>query len=139
MQKRLVSLALLAGLVLGACVPSTPSPSPTVPALAATQTLAPGLLVSATGESSFVSDLLRRDSETTIRVEWEQSSQGLFAIWIIYESEEDLPDPDMYRILVENTVSPSSGAKTYTLPAGEWTVQVEEAHGPWKVDVWLIQ
>lgn len=118
------------GLSACAFMQGTPTPIPTP-----TPTLAPNELVKAYGTKPYLSSKLTLDSETSIHITWTQSGKGLFAIWFIYSSVPNLPDPTLYRILVENTTQPSQGSKTYLIPAGEWLLQVEQANGPWSVVV----
>ncbi len=132
MRKRLITLTILILLVLSACgfMPATPTPLPTP-----TPTLAPNELIKAYGTKPYLSPKLTLAVETSITITWTQSSKGLFAIWFIYDSETNLPNPALHRTLVENTTQPSQGSKTYLIPAGDWLLQVEQANGPWSVVV----
>jgi hypothetical protein len=119
-------------LVLSACafMPGTPTPLPTP-----TPTLAPNELIKAYGTKPYLSSKLTLAAETSITITWTQSSKELFAIWFLYDGTVNLPNPALYRLLVENTTQPSQGAKTYLIPAGDWLLQVEQANGPWSVVV----
>lgn len=132
MRKRLITLTILIAFGLSACafIQGSPTPIPTP-----TPTLAPNELVKAYGTKPYLSSKLTLASETSITITWTQSSKELFAIWFLYDSTPNLPNPALYRILVENTTQPSQGAKTYLIPAGDWLLQVEQANGPWSVVV----
>ncbi len=146
MRRQQILAALVVAIsVLSACLAPTPPPAAApIATLAAASTAAPTTtpgpvpveLINASAPSGgYASDTIHLARDTTLKVNWTQDSQGLFALWVIYDGEANLADPSLNRILVENTTAPSTGSKQYQLPAGDWYLEVEDSQGPWTVVV----
>lgn len=136
--KRLPSIGLI--LLVAACrstqattVPISQAP----PAATVMPTLAPGELVKFSGDTFAASNAFQLAEKTMVEVSWQYAGTGPFAVWLVNDSE-NLEDPAFARILVKDAHGASSEAVQYELIAGEYTVEIEQADGPWTVRVRLL-
>jgi len=65
-------------------------------------------------------------------ITWNYTGTAPFALWLINVSE-NVTDPNYDRILVDDVTGPHAGTAKQKIIAGDWTVQVEQAAGPWAV------
>lgn len=101
------------------------SPAPAQPAK---------VLVSFSGADSAVSDTFHLSADGAVKVSWRYTGLGHFAAWLVNVSEE-LSDPTYDRQLVVDVNAEAAGAASFRLIAGDYTLEVEEAAGPWTVAV----
>lgn len=102
-----------------------------------TATLAPGELAKFSGDTWAASSAFKLADKRMVEISWQYSGTGPFAVWLVNDSE-DLEDAAFARILVKDTVGASSESVQYELIAGEYTVEIEQADGPWTVRVRLL-
>ncbi len=135
------SLSIL--LAAAACTSPTPSPTPSGTASGPTQavltptpkvTAGPGEVVKLSGDSFTTSDPFHIDADTTLQITWNYSGSGPFALWLINVSEE-VTDPDYDRMLIVDVDGEPAGTTQQAVIAGDYAVQVEQAEGPWTVEV----
>jgi hypothetical protein len=96
--------------------------------------MAIGQIVTLTGDSFATSDPVMLATATTLNVRWAYTGTAPFALWLINVSEV-VSDPNFDRILVDDVTGPHAGSVQEKLIAGEWTLQVEQADGPWTVEL----
>lgn len=144
--------ALVPTNVAATTVPTTSAPSVTPTATGAAQTpgasasptgagitpdsvrtVAAGEVVKLFGNSFTTSDTYRFSADTTLDVSWVYTGTAPFALWLINVSE-NVTDPKYDRILIDDITGPHSGSAKEGIIAGDWTVQVEQAQGPWTVE-----
>ena len=127
--------------------PAVPSATPVAAATAAASaspagdditqvpaaTVAAGEVVKLSGDSFTTSDPFRFNSDTTLDVAWNYTGTAPFALWLVNVSE-DVTDPQYDRILIDDVTGPHTGSTKTKIIAGDWTVQVEQADGPWTVE-----
>jgi hypothetical protein len=106
----------------------TDSPTPPTPAA----TVGTGEVVKLSGDTYTTSDPFRFDADATLEITWNYTGTAPFALWLINASAE-VNDPKYDRILVTDVTGPHSGTATVGIIAGDWTLQVEQADGPWTV------
>ena len=109
-----------------------PAPSATKSAAGAVQTVATGEVVKLSGNSYTTSDTFRFSSDTTLDITWNYTGTAPFALWLINVSE-NVTDPNYDRILMDDVMGPHAGTASQKIIAGDWTIQVEQAGGPWVV------
>ncbi len=109
------------------------SPTPASPSSAPIPTVAAGQVVKLAGNSYITSDPFRLTADTTLDVSWNYTGTAPFALWLVNVSE-NLTDPNYDRILVDDVTGPHTGTRQEKVIAGDWTVQVEQATGPWTVE-----
>jgi hypothetical protein len=97
------------------------------------RTVAAGEVVKLFGNSFTTSDTYRFSADTTLDVSWVYTGTAPFALWLINVSE-NVTDPKYDRILIDDITGPHSGSAKEGIIAGDWTVQVEQAQGPWTVE-----
>jgi len=97
------------------------------------RTVAAGEVVKWSGVSFATSDIYRFSADTTLDITWNYTGTAPFALWLINASDI-VTDPNYDRILVDDITGPHSGSAKTKIIAGDWTVQVEQAEGPWTVD-----
>jgi hypothetical protein len=139
-------MAMLAVFLAAACgasktaVPATATNAPPQATLApATQdSSGAAAVVELAGDTWFNSEAIKVSSDATLKITWNYSGQGPFALWLVNTAEEVL-DPNYDRILIANAEGTSSGSVEHLLIPGEYEVQVEVADGPWTVDVRPIE
>ena len=88
------------------------------------------------GDSYTTSDPFRFHADTALDVAWNYTGTAPFALWLVNVSE-DVTDPRYDRILVDDVTGPHAGSAKTQIIAGDWTVQVEQAEGPWTVEITL--
>ena len=129
--------------------PSVPAPTPapaTAPPTAAASA-APGRagtpvstvaaaapLVTLAGNSFATSDPFTLAAATTLDVRWAYTGTAPFALWLVNMSQ-DVTDPNFDRILVDDVSGPHAGSAQAPVIAGDWALQVEQAAGPWTVEI----
>jgi hypothetical protein len=91
-------------------------------------------LVSFSGAASAVSDAFHLPVAGAVEVSWQYTGRGHFAVWLVNVSEA-LADPAYDRQLVVDTDDDTVGAAGFQLIAGDYTLEVEEAAGPWVIAV----
>ena len=99
----------------------------------AVRTVAAGEVVKWSGNSFATSDTYRFSADTTLDITWNYTGTAPFALWLINASDI-VTDPNYDRILVDDVSGPHAGSAKTKIIAGDWTVQVEQAEGPWTVD-----
>jgi len=99
----------------------------------AIQTVAAGEVVKLAGNSFSTSDPYRFSADTTLDITWNYTGTAPFALWLVNASDV-VTDPNFDRILVNDVTGPHSGSAPIKIIAGDWTVQVEQAEGPWTVE-----
>jgi hypothetical protein len=145
-MKKIIPVVFL--LLLTACsnsataVPATEAgPAPTLPVNAdatlppldvmpATPALREILSVSKIGPGSSEPFVLSELS--MIRVNWQQSSSGPFELAIL-NADPTQADTPYGKVVFESTTGPSARFSDYEFMAGQYTVVVEKADGPWNV------
>ena len=78
------------------------------------------------------SEKLKINSQTLLRVYWNQLSTKDFELSISKIGSDQANDP-MNLIILESMIGPSSGCTDVTLEAGEYNINVENANNDWKV------
>lgn len=137
-------------LVAAAC--SSPAPQPTAPAPTAagtvsgpTQavltplpavTLAAGEVVKLAGDTFTTSDPFHIDADTTLEITWKYTGSGPFALWVINMSAE-VTDPQYDRMIITDVDGAPAGTARQAVIVGDYAVQVEQADGPWTVEIKL--
>jgi hypothetical protein len=143
----IINLSILFALAACASRP-TPTPtsavtqavsSPTAPSLTPIPavTVAPGEVVKLSGDTFTTSDPIHIDAATTLAISWNYTGSGPFALWLINVGEE-VSDPQYDRMLIVDVDGPPSGAAQQPVIAGDYAVQVEQAEGPWTVEVTIV-
>ncbi|MBA4384992.1 MAG: hypothetical protein C0410_09665 [Anaerolinea sp.] len=145
------SIIIVLLLLLSACIPSTDTIDNTSPTAATVTPEVSTKNVACVFETISPADVIREivnisgdapksenfslDSETTIRVYWNQTSKENFLLSTI-NLDPKLSDSPERKIAFESYVGPSSGCNDATISAGQYQVNVKDADGPWAV---LIQ
>jgi len=111
---------------------TTAAPSAAAATPGAVRSVAAGEVVKLSGNSFTTSDTYRFASDTTLDITWNYTGTAPFALWLINVSE-NVTDPNYDRILVDDVTGPHAGSMKQKIIAGDWTVQVEQAAGPWLV------
>ncbi len=120
--------------------PTEAAPAATEPPAAATEapaadaTLAPGELVKFSGEGFAPSDTFHLDAQANVEIAWEYTGSTQFAMWLVNDTEE-LTDPSLFRVLIEDAPGSTSESAQFTLEPGDYHLEVEQADGPWTVTV----
>ena len=144
------------GLVLSVFASAACGSTPTAAPATATATLAPAAAASATsserptalpastvaagevvklaGDSFTTSDPFHIGSDTTLEITWNYKGSGPFALWLINVSEE-VTDPRYDRMLITDVGGAPAGTARQAVIAGDYTLQVEQASGPWTVEI----
>ena len=120
-----------------AATASEPAPPATSPSGAAEATDSPAggaEVVKLAGDTYMDSEVFSLDVETALQVKWEYTGAGFFALWILNAGEE-VTDPAYDRILVTQSDGATSGSADYALVPGDYLMQIEQADGPWTVEV----
>jgi hypothetical protein len=99
----------------------------------AVRTVAAGEVVKLAGNSFTTSDTYRFSADTTLDITWNYTGTASFALWLVNASDV-VTDPNYDRILVDDVTGPHTGSAKTKIIAGDWTVQVEQAEGPWTVE-----
>ena len=86
------------------------------------------------GDTYTTSDPFHIGSDTTLKITWNYKGSGPFALWLINVSEE-VTDPRYDRMLITDVGGSPAGTATQAVIAGEYTLQVEQASGPWTVEI----
>jgi hypothetical protein len=113
-------------------VTASQTSSPTTPA--AVPTVGAGEVIKLSGDTYATSDPFRFDADATLEITWNYTGTAPFALWLVNASAE-VNDPNYDRILITDIKGPHSGTATAGIIAGDWTVQVEQADGPWTVAI----
>jgi hypothetical protein len=144
---KIVTIIASLSILLAACSSPTPSPTP-APTAAGTVsgptqaaltplpavTTAAGEVVKLSGDTFTTSDPFHIDGATTLEITWNYTGSGPFALWLINESEE-VTDPQYDRMIITDVNGAPSGTAQQAVIAGDYAVQVEQADGPWTVDI----
>ena len=117
-----------------AASPTAASPTAADITPAAVNTVGAGEVVKLSGNSFTTSDPLGFKADTTLEVTWNYTGTSPFALWLLNVSDI-VTDPKYDRILVVDVSGPHSGTAKEGIIAGDWAVQVEQAEGPWTVEV----
>ncbi|MEP7356370.1 MAG: hypothetical protein ABI847_03970 [Anaerolineales bacterium] len=144
---KIVAIIASLSLLFAACSSPTPSPTPLAtaggtvssPTQAAKTpipavTMAAGEVVKLSGDTFTTSDPFHMDGAATLAITWNYTGSGPFALWLINVSEE-VTDPQYDRMLITDVDGAPSGTATQAVIAGDYAVQVEQADGPWTVDI----
>jgi hypothetical protein len=124
-----VSCALLAACNSSKATPTPGSPPPT---------LAPGEWLRVSGNGPFVSEPFELTAETTLRVHWDQSSNGKFLLSIV-NLNPDWEDTPYGRVVYDYAIGASSGSGDYAYIPGSYVVKIESADGPWQVWIEVVE
>ena len=142
----IASLSLcLAAAACSSPTSTAPTPASTLPAAVSSPTdapltsgpaitLGPGEVVKLSGDTFTTSDPFHIGSDTVLEITWNYSGSGPFALWVINVSEE-VTDPQYDRMLIADVDSPPAGTSEQAVIAGDYAVQVEQADGPWTVEI----
>jgi hypothetical protein len=135
------SLAILLSAAACKSPTATPTPAATVsgPGQATATprpavTAGPGEVVKLAGDTFTTSDPFHIDANTTLQITWNYTGSGPFALWLVNVSEE-VTDPLYDRMIITDVDGPPSGTAQQAVIPGDYTVQVEQAEGPWTVDI----
>ena len=96
-------------------------------------TVAAGEVVKLSGSSFTTSDIYRFSADTTLDITWNYTGTASFALWLVNASDV-VTDPNYDRILVNDVTGPHVGSAKTKIIGGDWTIQVEQAEGPWTVE-----
>jgi hypothetical protein len=96
--------------------------------------MGPGEVVKLSGDSFTTSDPFHIGSDTVLEITWNYSGNGPFALWVLNVSEE-VTDPLYDRMLITDVDGPPAGTAQQAVIAGDYAVQVEQADGPWTVEI----
>jgi hypothetical protein len=111
----------------------TPSLTPTLPSMGlvpVTPATSEFMSISGTGPGS--SGPFAITEKSMVRVNWQQSSIGKFLLSVVNTDSAQAGTP-YGRIVFESVIGPSAMSSDYELIAGQYTISVEMADGPWKV------
>jgi hypothetical protein len=140
-----IKIAFVVVLILAACsnlagssgtpnLPEgTPAITPTLPSLDLVPlTPATSELMSISGSGPGSSGPFAITGKSMVRVNWQQSSTGKFVLAVINTDPAQAGTP-YGRIIFESVTGPSAMVSDYELIAGQYTIAIEMADGPWKV------
>jgi hypothetical protein len=99
-----------------------------------TATLGAGEVVKLSGDTFTTSDPFHIDSDIVLEIAWNYTGSGPFALWLVNVSEE-VTDPQYDRMLIVDVDGPPAGSAQQAVIAGDYAVQVEQADGPWTVEI----
>jgi hypothetical protein len=99
--------------------------------------LGAGEVVKLSGDSFTTSDPFHIASDTVLEIAWNYTGSGPFALWLLNVSEE-VTDPQYDRMLIADVDGPPSGSAQQLVIAGDYVVQVEQADGPWTVEINVV-
>ena len=100
-------------------------------------TIGAGEVVKLSGDSFSISDPFHIASDTVLEIAWNYTGSGPFALWLLNMSEE-VTDPQYDRMLITDVDGPPSGTAQQSVIAGDYVVQVEQADGPWTVEINVV-
>jgi hypothetical protein len=89
------------------------------------------------GEGSGQGGPIRLETETTIRVNWQQYGEEVMQIFVV-NTDPNQEDPRYKKVALALSDVPSVGYTDYTLIPGEYLLTVETGAGEWLVWVELI-
>jgi hypothetical protein len=114
-------------------------PTATLPLLEITPTIPTvGELVNISSTGPGESDPFTVDEQEYLRVNWQQSCDGVFVL--VIQNENPAKDGTPYgRVIFESTNGPGAGLSDYEFIPGQYRVVVEKADGPWKVWVDIVE
>jgi hypothetical protein len=95
-------------------------------------------VVKLAGDTWFNSEPIKLSADATLKITWDYTGSGPFAIWLVNTAEEVL-DPAYDRILITDAAGATSGSSEHSLIAGEYELEVEMAEGPWTIEVQSIK
>lgn len=146
-MKIVTIIASLSILCAGAACGSSPTAAPvsTLPATDSSPTQADltanpaatvgaGEVVKLSGDTFTTSDPFHISSDTVLEITWNYTGSGAFALWLVNVSEE-VTDPQYDRMLIADVDGPPAGAAQQAVIAGDYVVQIEQADGPWTVEI----
>jgi len=111
----------------------TPTITPTLPSLDLVPvTPAAGDLISISGTGPATSEPFTITGKSMVRVNWQQSSIDRFLLAVVNTDSAQAGTP-YGRIVFESVIGPSAMSSDYELIAGQYTIAVDMADGPWKV------
>jgi hypothetical protein len=93
----------------------------------------PGEIVRVNGISGEVSEPFSIEEHGTVRIHWDQASEGIFMLEI-NNLDPELAGTRFGSVAFEFVIGPSSGVKAYTYIPGKYVIEVE-ADNAW--EVWL--
>jgi hypothetical protein len=144
-------------LILAACAPGgQPAPADELPTQAPSRTpggptLTPVSFIPPESTSVQASELLRfegegpgqggpirLDSETTLRIHWQQFDEQVFQVFVV-NTDPNQTDPRYKKVSIALSAVPSIGYTDYLLIPGEYLLMVETAAGKWTVWVESIR
>ena len=111
---------------------SSPTQADLTPIPAAT--VGAGEVVKLAGDTFTTSDPFHISSDTVLEITWNYTGSGAFALWLVNVSEE-VTDPQYDRMLIADVDGPPAGATQQAVIAGDYVVQIEQADGPWTVEI----
>jgi hypothetical protein len=97
-------------------------------------TVGAGEVVKLAGDTFTTSDPFHISSDTVLEITWNYTGSGPFALWLLNVSEE-VTDPQYDRMLIADVDGPPAGAAQQAVIAGDYVVQIEQANGPWTVEI----
>ena len=97
-------------------------------------TVGAGEVVKLAGDTFTTSDPFHISSDTVLEITWNYTGSGPFALWLVNVSEE-VTDPQYDRMLIADVDGPPAGATQQAVIAGDYVVQIEQADGPWTVEI----
>lgn len=75
---------------------------------------------------------IRLDSETTLRIHWQQFDEQVFQVFVV-NTDPNQTDPRYKKVSVALSAVPSIGYTDYLLIPGEYLLMVETGAGKWTV------
>ena len=141
--KTVILATLWAAAACGSTVTVTPvstgpateiSPTQAVLTPNSAATVGAGEVVKLSGDTFTTSDPFHIGSDTTLEITWNYTGSGPFALWLLNVSEE-VTDPQYDRMLIADVDGPPAGTTRHAVIAGDYVLQIEQADGPWTVEI----
>lgn len=115
-------------------VPTVSSPTEAVLTPIPAAAVGAGEVVKLSGDTFTTSDPFHISADTTLEITWNYTGSGPFALWLLNVSEE-VTDAQFDRMLIVDVDGPPAGTTRQAVIAGDYSVQIEQADGPWTVEV----
>ncbi len=142
--KFLISIIIIT--LLGACTPTIPVPTATSIATPVIYLPTPNFwpceilstaqvteeILRISGTESVESNTFKLDTETTLRLYWNQASQGNFSLLVANQDPAQSGTP-FGEVTFEVIAGPSSGCGDYRFIAGEYKIVIRTEGEPWEV------
>ncbi len=132
---RILSIVLLSSLLLAACgsaITPVPAPANYEPFVFSGDSypLVPGNTITASGQGPAASEPIVFGQDAVILFKWTQSSRETF---VLYLKNNDLgkANTPYSQLNLDSVTGPSEHELATSLPAGEYTLIIERADGPW--------